>query len=174
MRNLTLALSAIPLALAGPVFGQAAPAERAERAPRPDLTRAEAQRRAEAAFARMDANKDGTLSEADRAARRSAMFDRIDTDRDGSISRAEFEAMHAKRGEHRAHRGAMKRGAHQAMLGGREGGPLTQQAFVARALQMFDRADADRDGTVTQAERRAARESLRQRWQERRAARQQG
>lgn len=177
MRKLTpmlaITLSTAALAVSGAAFAQttAAPA----RAPKPDMTRADAQARAEAAFARMDANKDGTLNEADRAARQAAMFDRIDADRNGSISRAEFDAMHAQRaemGQARAgHRLGRKGGAgHRAMMG-KPAGPVTSQAFVERALDRFDRIDANRDGTVTQAERKAARETMRG---QRGARRQQG
>ena len=175
MRKLTLALSTAALAFSGAAVAQTAPAERPARAAKPDMTRADAQARAEAAFARVDANKDGTLNEADRAARHAAMFARIDTDNSGSISRAEFDAMHAKRAEKGKARAGHRMGrkghaGHQAMMG-KPAGPVTQQAFVERALARFDRADANRDGTVTQAERKAARESMRDQW---RARRQQG
>lgn len=181
MRKLTLTLSTAALALSGAAFAQA-PAAPA-RAPKPDMTRAEVQARAETAFARMDANKDGTLDQADRAARHAMMFERMDTDRNGSISRAEFDAMHAQRAERRSgamaqRMGRKERGAQAGMMGQRMGRadrqPATRQAFVDRALAMFDRADANRDGTVTQAERKAVRDTMRQQWQERRAARQQG
>ena len=175
MRKLTLALSTAALVLSGAAVAQTASAERPARAAKPDMTRADAQARAEAAFARMDANKDGTLDQADRAARRAAMFARIDTDNNGAISRAEFDAMHAKRAEKGKARGAHRMGrkgagARHAMMGNASG-PVTSQAFVERALARFDRADANRDGTVTQAERKAARESMRDQW---RARRQQG
>lgn len=175
MRRLLLAFSTAALALSGAAQAQPSSSERPVRAVKPDLTRVEAQARAKAAFARMDANRDGTLDQADRAARRAAMFDRIDTDGNGSISRAEFEARQAKRGgAHKAHMGAMNRGGRDGVAARRDAGPMTEQAFVARALTMFDRADADRNGTVTRAEREEVRETLRQRWQERRAVRQQG
>lgn len=161
MRKLTLAFSTAALALSGAAFAQTAPAERPARAAMPDMTRADAQARAEQMFARMDANQDGTLNEADRAARQAAMFDRIDADNNGSISRAEFDAMHAKRGEmgkgaagHRM--GGKGAGGRHAMMG-IMAGPVTRQAFVERALARFDRADANRDGTVTQAERESMR-----------------
>lgn len=178
MRKLTLALSTAALAISGAAVAQAAPAP--VRGPMPDMTRAQVQARAEAAFARMDANKDGTLDQADRAAHHAMMFDRIDSDKNGSISRAEFDAMHAKRGDKAGgHRMARKGpGGHHGLMAGRMGArdgkaaqPTTRQAFVDRALAMFDRADANRDGTVTQAERKAVRDTLRQQWQ---AKRQQG
>lgn len=171
MRKLTLALSTAALALAGAAFAQnaAAPAH----APKPDMTRAGAQAKAEAAFARMDANKDGIVDQADRAARGATMFERMDADKNGSISRAEFDAMHAKRGD--AGMGDMKRGEHHGKMGGMMGdkmgmaaGPLTRQAFVDRALARFDKADTNRDGTVTQAERKAAHDTMREQGQAKR------
>jgi hypothetical protein len=177
MRKLTLALSTAALAMTGTAIAQTAPAAPArERAPMADMTRAQVQARAEARFQRMDANQDGTVDQADRQARRGQMFDRLDTDRDGSISRAEFDARTAQRAERQgdgrrmARRGA---GAKRAMLAA-AAGPMTRQAFVDRALTMFDRADANRDGTVTVEERKAARETMRGQWRARAAARQQG
>ena len=180
MRKLTLALSTAALVLSGAAIAQTAPAAPAkQRAPMADMTRAQAQARAEAAFARMDANQDGTVDQADRQARHARMFERIDTDRNGSISRAEFDAMHAQRGGRQAggkQMGGKHDGGHRALMGGmgKAAGPLTRQAFVDRALGMFDRADANRDGTVTAAERKAAREALRGQWRARSAERQQG
>lgn len=131
-------------------------------------------------FDKLDANRDGAISQSEFAAwsppragerrmavrssraqetatqtaeRRSAMFTRLDTDKNGTISRAEFEARTAARAEKRDKR----RGDRMAAAG-----PLTRQTFVDRALTRFDRADANRDGTVTAAERQAAREARRQ------------
>ena len=176
MRKLTLALSTAALAFTGAAFAQTTTAAPA-RAPRPDMTRAQVQAKAESAFARMDANKDGTLDQADRAAMRAQMFDRIDTDKNGSISRAEFDAMHAKRADHDGKRRMGHRmGGHHGKMGGKMGAstPVTRRAFVDRALTMFDKADANRDGTVTQAERKAARDTMRQQWKAKAAQRQQG
>lgn len=183
MRKLTLVLSTAALAMSGAAFAQTAPAQ--TRAPKPDTTRAQVQARAEAAFARMDANKDGTLNEADRAARQAGMFDRMDTDRNGSISRAEFDSIRSQRtdksGKAGQRMGRKDAGGRHAMMAGRTGArdgraatPTTRQAFVDRALSMFDRADTDRNGTVTQAERKAVRDTMRQQSQTRGAARQQG
>lgn len=169
MRKTVLAFAALSLAVPAAVAAQAPAAERPARLGQQDLTRADAQARASAAFARMDANKDGALDQADRTARQSAMFDRLDTDRDGAISRAEFAAMQARWGEARKARAAAR-----AARGAAASGPISQQAFIERALARFDRADADRDGTLTAAERKAVRDTMRQRWQDRRAARQQG
>lgn len=226
MRKLTpmlsLALSTAALTLSGTAVAQTAPAERPARAAKPDMTRAQAQERAEARFARMDANQDGTFDTADRAARKAAMFDRLDSDRSGSISQAELEARHAERGGKRKDRrpgregaapmtdaqkaerraamfarvdadgnGSLSRAELEAMhakraargggmKGHRMGGmmaamdqPMTRQAFVDHSLAMFDRADSNRDGTVTGAERKAVREGLRERYKARKAAGQQ-
>lgn len=175
MRRLTLVFSTAALACSGAALAQPAAPLR-ERAPAADLTRADAQARAEAVFSRMDANSDGTFDQGDRQARHARAFDRIDTDRDGSISRAEFDAMHAKRAERRGDSSRLARrggDAPRAMMRA-ERGPVTRQAFVDRALARFDRADADRNGTVTQAERKAARDMLREQWRARAGARQQG
>lgn len=115
------------------------------------------------------ARRDGkpAPTEAQKTDRRAAMFARVDTDGNGAVSRAEFDAMHAKMGARMG--GKMgKRG------GGKMDGAITLQAFVANALTRFDKTDANRDGTVTQAERQAARESMRKEWQAKKAARQQG
>lgn len=176
MRKLTVALSTAALALSGAAFAQTAAAP--ARAPKPDMTRAQAQAQAEAMFARMDANKDGTLNEADRAAMKTAMFDRVDTDKNGSISRAEMDAAHAKRGDGDGKRrmGGHRMGGHHGKMGGKMGAgtPMTRQAFVDGALARFDKADANRDGTVTQAERKAVRDTMRGQWKAKAAQRQQG
>ena len=51
----------------------------------------------------------------------------------------------------------------QRMFG--EQGFVTAEQFRERALARFDRADANRDGTLTAAERREAREQRRERRQ---------
>lgn len=171
MKIATLAISAAALAFSGAALADHHGSGHAK--PMGDMNREQAQQQAEARFAKMDANKDSTVNDADRAARRAGMFDKIDTDRNGSISRSEFETHHAQMGERRGDRMA-KKGDRGAGMRGKMDGPVTKQAFVERALGMFDRADANRDGTVTQAERKAARDNLRQQRQARKAAGQQG
>lgn len=171
-RKLALGLSLAATAVAGAAYAEQA----VQRAP---VTRAEAQARAEQRFARLDANHDGKLDQADRAARRAAVFDRLDADHNGQISRAEFEAPRARGadgangpGMHRFHRGSGMMGGRFAGAG--KSGPITQAEFTSAALQRFDRADANHDGTVTAEERRAARkaqfEQRRERWQNRAGA----
>ncbi len=191
MKKLAISLIAGAAALA-----VAAPAMAQNRTPQADLTRAAVQERTQNMFDRMDANKDGKVDSADRAARQKAMFDRVDADHNGEISYAEFTAMHGdrkrgahnpgdraeagKRGDRDGHRMAMRgeRGPGMAMRAGRGGmgraadangdGAITLAELQTAALARFDKVDADHDGTVTAAERKAQREQMRQQWQQRR------
>ena len=181
---------AISLIAGAAAIAVAAPAIAQNRtAPQADMTRAGVQERTQKAFERMDANKDGKIDTADREARRKAMFDRMDADKNGQISSAEFSAMHAnhqrgdragagKQGEHAGHKMGM-RGQREAGKGMRGGmgrtadangdGAITLAEMQAAALARFDRADADKNGTVTAAERKAQRDQMRQQMQQRRA-----
>ncbi|MGZ8312772.1 MAG: hypothetical protein ACXWUR_11975, partial [Allosphingosinicella sp.] len=157
-----------------------------------DVTRQQVIERTDQRFARLDLNNDGraTAEEARQGAQQrhaehaGQMFDRMDLDHDGSVTRAEFDQartqMHAQRGERgaRGGRGGM-RGAHhrQGMRGGHGGrgeGMFGEQGFITReqmrerALSRFDRLDANRDGTLTVAERQQGREQFRQERRERR------
>jgi hypothetical protein len=190
MRKLTLSIGAAVLATAG--VAVAAPQMAGHM--QADMTRAQAQTMAAEHFAKMDANGDGKLDSADRAARQAKIFDRIDADHNGSISRDEFAAMHAQRGERGGERAGVGR---QGMMGGDHGGrgrhgmhggmggrgmmlgkmvdtnndgTITQAEFTAAALAHFDKADADHNGTVTAAERKAAFDAMKSQWQARRAA----
>lgn len=140
-----------------------------------DLTRAQVEQRTGEMFAQLDANKDGKLDAADRtllqaerakrlAERQNERFAQLDTDKNGSLSRAEFDAGLDRARERVADRGADgKRGGPRGKGG--KGGPgmakldgdkaMTQAEFTAAALARFDRADTNRDGTVTAAERKA-------------------
>jgi EF-hand domain pair len=144
------------------------------------ISRAEAQTHAAALFARMDANKDSALTEADREARRTehrtAMFTTLDTDKNGQVSRDEFvafrhEGMHAK-GMHREGKPGHHKGKHDhgggmmaKMADTNSDGRITQAEFTAAALAHFDKADADKDGQVSAAERKAMHEQMRARMQ---------
>ena len=182
MRKLTISLlaGAAALAASGAALAQS------EQAPAQDLTRAAVQEHAAQAFERIDVNGDGKLDTADREARQKARFERIDADNDGSVSFAEFTAKRGApdgerakrdgpRGEHDGHRMGM-RGMRGGYLMGMRGkadansdGTLTEAEFTAAALSRFDAADADHDGTVTAAERKAQRDAMRGKWRERRA-----
>ena len=133
-------------------------------------TRADVQAKVTEHFAKLDTNRDGsvTKAEADRARaalrgqfaerrkerrenRRENAFERIDANRDNAISRAEWDAHAAQReqriasrdrnGDGRPDRRRMHRGGHgMAALGG----------------HMFDMADSNRDGRVTLQEAQTA------------------
>jgi hypothetical protein len=132
--------------------------------------------------------------EARRAERQTRMFDRMDLDRNGSITREEMSQAHAQMRENRGERGMRGQrrgmrhgGAHHGGPAGAEGpghgganagtrgarmfgeqGFITREQMRERALARFDRADANRDGTLTAAERQAARGAMRQQRRERR------
>jgi Ca2+-binding EF-hand superfamily protein len=192
MKTTTLVLAAAAaLALAGGAAYAQAPANAGQGPARgADMTRAQAEQRAAAAFERMDANKDGVLDAADREARKAqrserraerlqARFDKLDTDKNGAISRAEFDAPReglaqngraGKRFGHRGHRMGMGGFGGPGMVKAGGDTSLTQAEFTAAALERFDRADANRDGTVTAAERREAFKALREQRRASRAA----
>ena len=168
---ITLSLAGLAaFGVAGAAYAQADNAGAPARAP---LTRAQVQERTAERFGRMDANDDGVLNQADREARQKAMFDRIDADHNGAISFAEFSAQRENRAEARGERReqrADRRGpggpGPRGMRGGPEGpraadadkdGTVTQAEFTGAALARFDRADANKDGTITREERRGMR-----------------
>ena len=182
MKTLFLAGTAL-LATAGAALAQ--PAARGDR--NADVTRQQVIERTDQRFARLDVNNDGraTREEAQqageqrRAQHAGQAFDRLDANNDGSISRAEFDQAREQRAEHRGDRG--ERGPRAGMRGGRGGGAgmrgmrgergrmlFGEQGFVTReqmrerALARFDRLDANRDGTLTAAERQQARGQFRQ------------
>jgi Ca2+-binding EF-hand superfamily protein len=171
---------------------QAQPAESGRGA---EVTREQALARAEARFARLDANRDGSLTreemragrqhqQAERQARRQAWIAQLPADQRARAEqrmaqraerlaerterraerRARIQAMSPEqRAQHRAERQTNRganRGEHRGPFA--NGGTLTLAEFRARALQRFERLDANRDGRVTVAERREQRQKLRQ------------
>ncbi|WP_426265838.1 calcium-binding protein [Sphingomonas sp. LHG3443-2] len=148
-------------------------------------TRTEVVERTRAMFARVDANRDGYITQQERqavrgqmgerraqrmadgrGAGRAQMFERLDQNRDNVISRDEWARAEAMRGERRAEgrRGGMM-GQRMAM-----GGAMLRMADTNRdqrislaeaqaaAVQRFDRVDLNRDGRVTREERQQARQ----------------
>lgn len=136
-----------------------------------NLTKAEATAAAEARFAKMDVNNDGQLTKEDREAamanRQAERFAKMDANSDGAISRAEWDQANAERKAkweaRRAAGGAEGRGGHwgrhrdrMAMRADTNNDQaLSKTEFLAAATQRFDRADANKDGVVTAAERQA-------------------
>lgn len=173
MKKIALILATGSLLAAGAyaASAQSGPAKRGEQ---PPATRAAVTERADAIFARMDANGDGVLSEADKAAHMTQRFARMDSDGNGQLSQAEFMAAHEARAETRAGRkevrGERRGGERMGKRGGRGGpdgmvkradanndGQVTKAEMQAAALARFDKADADGDGTISTEERKAAR-----------------
>jgi Ca2+-binding EF-hand superfamily protein len=186
MTKFTMLSGAALLAVAGVALAQNGPGERPDRDA--EITRQQVVDRADQAFARLDADRDGrvtpeearAMGERRRAEMMGRMFDRLDADHDGNITRDEFARAHAMRGGRGGGRhmgpppggpGEPEGPGGRGMRGGRmfgEQGFITRDQMRERALARFDRADADHDGTVTVAERRAARERMRERFEERR------
>ena len=121
------------------------------------VTRGEITGHVRTMFARLDSNRDGSITREEAAAarghakpraakaspqghaeRRSRVFERLDANRDGSISRAEWDARPAAapgKRLHRAHDGVTTRRGLGLAAGGLRG-------------RMFELADANRDGRV--------------------------
>ena len=150
-----------------------------------NVTKAELTASLEKRFAELDKNGDGKVTQEERDAARQARFDKhfveIDKDGNGQISKAEMQAAHEarkeRRGDHHGMGGPGRKphwgGRHGGMHGGRmammdanKDGVLTKAEFMAKPLEMFERADANKDGTVTQAERQAVRDAMKKRMQE--------
>lgn len=111
--------------------------------------------------------------QANRSERRGQMFARLDTDRNGSISQAEFEAARPERAGQRAdRRGGPRMQGHQRRAGrALAQGPVQIEQARVRASEAFATLDADRDGYLSEVERQAAPARLREAMQERRAER---
>lgn len=133
--------------------------------PMGDMTRAQAMQMADARFDRMDSNRDGRLDRADREAMHAKMagemFDRADTNHDGMISRDEWNAGAAKLAEMRGHGRPMMR--HMGMMADADGDrAISRDEFRRRAMEHFDRVDANHDGTISAAEREQAHAAMRE------------
>ncbi len=184
------------------------------------ITRAEATMASDKMFLKMDVNKDGAINDADREARKREKFAEIDANSDGQVTAAEMSSHHeakmAERREKMAERrekmgdkrdemfakidadgngalsyeefdrphdkmrdgkGKRGEGRHGAMRGGKhmlgladadKDGSISAEEARAAALERFDRADSDNDGVISEAERKAARKA---RWEMRKEAR---
>ncbi|MBM3594973.1 MAG: hypothetical protein FJX31_04085 [Alphaproteobacteria bacterium] len=135
------------------------------------VTRAEAQAAATKMFARMDADGNGVITDADRearmAARRTEMFAQMDADKSGQISGEEFMA-HRHEGKQRGkggHRMGMRGHGHGKMMTGmadaNKDGSVSQAEFTAAMLSRFDKSDANKDGQVSTEERKTMYEQMR-------------
>ena len=126
---------------------------------RPDVTRVQAEERANAMFDRMDANKDGKPDKADHEARQKARFDRMDANKDGSLSREEFAARPDRRGPEgtgpQGQKAEGKRGDGQHFGGrhhGGRGGKHHGMGGMRGSGGMMKQADTNGDGAISKAE----------------------
>ncbi|MEJ6010716.1 EF-hand domain-containing protein [Novosphingobium aquae] len=192
MRKHLLILSAATLGLLGTAVAAQPTGPMADKT----VTRAEAETKAGEHFAKADVNKDGKLDQADREARKGERFKKMDTDGNGSLSQAEFAAAHQGKGmgkgmsgDHAGMKhdgmkqGGMRHGGKHGMRGGAMGGKMgggmmmrmadtnndgaiTRAEFVGASLKHFDMTDANKDGSVTPDERKAAMEKMREHMKE--------
>jgi hypothetical protein len=200
MKTAILGAAALAAFAAVPLAAQQADAPMRHRQAGP-VTRADFQQRLHAHFASLDANHDGFVDRAEAGSGKGwmhgggdgagaqrmhmepgAMFDSMDANHDGSISRDEFLARHGA-GRHHGMAPAGAAGAdgtarpmharHARMgmgFGGRwfdradadHDGRVSQAEADASATAMFDRLDANRDGTIAPEERAAGRDRMRQ------------
>jgi len=182
----TYLFSAIALcALAGvaPALAAPAPAPQEPHREMKAMTRAEMMQMVHDHFARLDANKDGFVTQAEMDAGRaamhermashmkehaSAMFDRMDANHDGEISRAEFDSAHDAMASRMGTMRMGMRGMHGGMTGHmfaeadtNKDGRVSLQEATAAAAAHFDRLDTNHDGTLTPDEMRAAHKAMR-------------
>ena len=174
-------IAAVALAAGSAALAEAAPpakpTSRAHRAPQSEL-RTDVPGHVARMFARLDANKDGFITQAEidagqanRAAKvekraerfdPARMFARLDSNKDGKISEAEGDAAHnarvaAKGGKPAAtHAG----GGLFARLDSNKDGRVSLAEAQQMALQHFDRADLNHDNKLTPDERRQSRQQL--------------
>ena len=160
-----LLIGSAALLASAAAIAQVAPVAQTPNAPAAKVhTRAEVQAKIAEHFAKLDTNRDGSLTKAEADAAREALrsrrgerredrrenaFARMDTDKNGSISRAEWDAASSQREQRWASRDRNGEGRRDGRpgWGGRMGG------FGGH---MFDMADANRDGRVTLQEAQAA------------------
>ena len=151
-------------------IAQVAPVTQTQNAPGAKVhTRAEVQAKIAQHFAKLDTNRDGSLTKAEADAARQALrgqrterradrredrrenaFARMDNDRNGAISRAEWDAASAQREQRWAARDRDADGRRDGRKGSRGG---SMGGFGAH---MFEMADGNRDGRVTLQEAQAA------------------
>ena len=168
------ALAAIALtatfALPAPVIAQANTQRPATAAPAPPMTRTQVSTQLDANFNGLDTNKDKSLSksEIDAAHARTVAeakatldkrieteFARLDTNKDNQLSVTEFRAA-AGNPRVQSSEDLLKQ------LDRNGDGKVAQDEYRATPLANFDRIDANKDGTISAAERTAAQSARRQ------------
>lgn len=107
-------------------------------------------------FDAADTNRDAAVTRAEFVQNRDANFGRLDRNGDGVVSPADFPRLASRRPEAYARLTEALGGADRNGDGAISRGELAQAPPV-----MFERADANHDGRVTQAEYEAARARMR-------------
>ena len=101
--------------------------------------------RSERAFARLDADSDGKMTESEWKPKAEKRFLRLDDDRDGTVTTAEIDAW-LKRGIDRRKERMLSR------LDENKDGKVTRDEVDAYIDALFNGADSDKDGNLTLAE----------------------
>ena len=153
--RMKLAIAAIAITAAAPLFAQAAP--------RP-ISRAEFLKANSTRFAAIDLNRDGKIDRKEMAAAQqrelstarqrlqqqlAAKFRQLDTNKNGSLSLAEFQAAMPNISTSETADQMLTR------LDSNRNGTVDANEFRAPDVAKFNRADTNRDGVVSPAEARA-------------------
>ncbi|MFN3432728.1 MAG: hypothetical protein ACK46X_22625, partial [Candidatus Sericytochromatia bacterium] len=115
-------------------------------------------------LARVDTNGDGLISKAEHRAMVEARFARMDADRDGSVEAGEGRTGWGKRGEGRGGKAkAMRggRGGGMMMADTDKDGAISKAEFDAMSAQRFARLDTNKDGKIDATEMQAQRQKAR-------------
>ncbi len=133
------------------------------------------------AFDRIDADRNGAISRDEFTAKRAGRGGGGHAGMAG-MEHGQASAEHRTGGQRMGGHGKRGRGGPGGFGGGRMmmakmadangDGAITQAEFSAAALKRFDTVDTDRNGTLTAAERQAARAAMKAKWEARKAARQ--
>lgn len=109
-------------------------------------------------LAEIDTDGDGTISKAESEAPLEERFTSADTDGDGVLS---FEEITAFTAAEREDRRAFRQQRRFDRLDANEDGFIDADEFAVPATKMFENADTDGDGFITEAESEAAAQSRR-------------
>jgi Ca2+-binding EF-hand superfamily protein len=110
--------------------------------------------RAERMLKRLDTDKDGKISQAEMLARATQTFQRVDADKNGEVTEAEVDAKREAFRDARKAFHAVKASEGEARDAARAA--LRDARMDRMGSRMFERADADKNGTLTKAEMETA------------------
>ena len=110
--------------------------------------------RGERMIERLDANKDGKVSQDEVLQRASATFEQLDADKDGTVTKAELDASREAFREARKALRAVKADDGEARQAARQA--MSDARIGPMAGRMFHRADTDKNGALTKAEMEAS------------------